>query len=119
MSGQTLLEKLKENAESRDNEICRAIDRPINQKEVDRVLREWAEDRIRARRACAAVERRMKGNRVVMSQDEYDAFCEAVIMAEMGFACGETNGVKMACGYIVVISNAGSKSEVLTNEQAY
>jgi len=93
--------------------VVRETSRKISKKEVDEVLKEWAEARILGRRAVACIPMVEKESVLVIPTKEYEAYIEAVVLA--GFPKwawdkdAETESIK---GMKVVIDDNADKIRV-------
>ena len=97
--------------------VVREMTRKISKKEVDDVLKEWAEARILGRRAVACIPNIEKNAVLVMPTKEYEAYTEAVVFA--GFpkwAWDKDAATESIKGMKVVVDDKADKIRVCPND---
>lgn len=89
--------------------VIKEVRRKISKREVDAVLKEWAEARIIGRRAVGCIPQVEKEAVLVMPTKEYEAYTEAVVFA--GFP-------KWECikGMKVIVDDKASEIRVCPND---
>ena len=86
--------------------VTKEVRRPVSKKDIDAVLREWATDRVIGRRAVACIPNAIDGEVVAMSQDDLEAYSQAVVFADFDdFSFKSENGKDYIEGMRVVIDD--------------
>lgn len=86
--------------------IVYEVNLPVSKKEIDRVLREWAELRVLGRRAVACIPKSEDSDGLlVMPSAEYEAYIEAVTLAGFSTYAWDSGKPERILGTRVVVDD--------------